>query len=130
MGLNRFEGNITYILQVTDKNGCIDTDTINITVKVEFVLKVHNVVTPNNDGKNDTWIIDNIEAYPSAVVSIVNRYGMEVFNKKGYQNEWDGTYKAPGGENLPDGAYYYIITLEGNDKVYKGALNLIRGKVN
>ncbi|NUM31773.1 MAG: PKD domain-containing protein, partial [Bacteroidetes bacterium] len=121
---------ISYTLLVTDKNGCIDYDTIKITVKAEFVLKVHNVVTPNNDGKNDTWIIDNIEAYPDAVVSIVNRYGMEVFNKKGYKNEWDGTYKAPGGENLPDGAYYYIITMEGSDKIYKGALNLIRGKVN
>jgi beta-xylosidase len=54
---------------------------------------------------------------------------MEVFNTKGYKNDWDGTYKAPGGSDLPDGAYYYVITMEGNDKVYKGAISVIRSEV-
>lgn len=123
------DNDITYILTVTDRNGCKDDDSVTIKVREDFVLKVHNVVTPNGDGLNDTWIIDNIEAYPNAEVGIFNRYGMEVFKTKGYTNNWDGTYKAPGGENLPDGAYYYVITMEGSDKVYKGALNVLRGQV-
>ena len=123
------DATITYILTVTDRNTCVDVDTVTITVVPDFDLKIHNVVTPNGDGFNDTWIIDNIEAYPNAEVAIINRYGSEVYKKKGYLNEWDGTKDAPGGENLPDGAYYYVITMEGNDTVYKGAINLIRSEV-
>ena len=120
---------ILYTLTVIDRNGCIDTDSVDITVKAEFVLIVHNVITPlNPDGLNDTWIIDNIEAYPTAEVAVFNRYGMEVFKVKGYKNQWDGTDKLTGGNDLPDGAYYYVITMEGTDKVYKGAISLVRGK--
>jgi gliding motility-associated-like protein len=113
---------IEYLLTVTDINGCKDTDNVKINVLVEFVLKVHNVVTPNGDTYNDTWIIDNIEAYPDAEVAVFNRYGMEVFNKTGYLNDWNG-------DDLPDGAYYYVITIKSNDKVYKGALSLLRSKI-
>ena len=118
-----------YTLTVTDNHLCVDTDTVRISVKAEFVLIVHNVITPlNPDGLNDTWIIDNIEAYPNAEVAVFNRYGQEVFKTKGYANQWDGTNKLSGGDDLPDGAYFYVITMEGTDKVYKGAINLIRGK--
>ena len=120
---------ILYVLTVTDRNGCVDTDSVKITVQAEFVLKVHNVITPNADGFNDTWIIDNIEAYPTAEVAIFNRYGMEVFKTKGYANQWDGTDKLEKGNDLPDGAYYYVITLEGNTKVYTGSISLVRSQV-
>ena len=100
--------------------------TIIVTVKKDFVLKVHNVVTPNGDGDNDTWIIDNIEAYPDAVVAIFNRYGNKIIEENNYKNTLDGKYN---NSDLPDGAYYYVITLEGSDKVYKGAINLLRSTV-
>ena len=121
--------NITYTLRVTDLNGCIDTDTVNIKVRQDFVLIVRNIVTPNGDGKNDFWFIDNIEFYPTAKVSIFNRYGMEIFKTEKYKENWDGTKDAPGGEPLPDGAYYYVITMDGSDVVYKGAISLIRSEV-
>jgi len=121
---------ISYQLLVTDMNGCQDIDSVTIIVRDEFVLKVHNVVTPNGDGKNDTWIIDNIEFYPEAEVAIFNRYGVEIYRKTGYNNEWDGTYKAPNGDDLPDGAYYYVITMKGgSDKVYKGAISVVRNAI-
>jgi gliding motility-associated-like protein len=112
-----------YILTVTDDNGCVDSDTVNITVIDDFKLIVYNAVTPNGDGNNDTWIIDNIWAYPEAEVTIFNRYGMEVFKGKNYQNDWDGTY---GDKELPDGAYYYVIAIPGADKSYTGNINLLR----
>ena len=90
------------------------------------------MITPNGDGYNDTWIIDNIEAYPGTEVSIFNRYGMEVYTSDNYMNDWNGT-KSPGtggeGDNLPDGAYYYVITNEISGTVYKGAISLIRSEV-
>jgi gliding motility-associated-like protein len=118
--MNTTEYNVT----VTDINGCVNRDTVTIVVLDNFKLIVYNVVTPNGDGKNDTWIIENIWAYPNAEVSIFNRYGMEVFKAKPYLNTWDGTYND---KDLPDGAYYYVITNPDNkDIIYKGAINLIR----
>jgi gliding motility-associated-like protein len=117
-----------YIVTVTDSNSCVSRDTVTIVVLDNFKLVVYNVVTPNGDGKNDRWVIDNIEAYPEAEVVIVNRYGMEVFKTTNYQNisGWDGTYD---GKDLPDGAYYYIISSKNfNGVVYKGVINLIRTK--
>jgi gliding motility-associated-like protein len=117
----------TFTLVVEDANGCSNTDDVTVTVLDEFSLIVYNLVTPNFDGDNDTWIIENILAYPEAEVAIFNRYGMEVFKTTGYQNTWDGKYE---GKNLPDGAYYYVITIPGGTDskatVYKGAINLVR----
>ena len=119
---------IEYILTVTDENGCIDDDSVLVTVIDRFNLIVYNTVTPNGDGDNDVWNIDNIQAYPDAEVTVINRYGMEVFNTTDYANNlWDGTFD---GKDLPDGAYYYIITLPGNDDAepFTGSINLIRNR--
>ncbi len=124
----RMDKTTEYVVLVTDSNGCKNTDTVTIVVIDNFKLVVYNVVTPNGDGYNDRWFIENIWAYPEAEVVIVNRYGMEVFRKTGYDNltGWDGTYE---GKELPDGAYYYVITSpKFPDTVYKGAINLIRNK--
>ena len=54
---------------------------------------------------------------------------MEVFNKTGYDNVngWDGT-NSSNGKELPDGAYFYIITSPDFPTVYTGSINLIRTK--
>ena len=114
-----------FIVEVTDDNGCKDTAKVTIVILDNFDLVVYNVVSPNGDGHNDAWFIENILAYPEANVVIVNRYGMEVFNSKGYQNNWEGT--SEDGKDLPDGAYYYIITHpDFKEPIYTGAINLIR----
>jgi gliding motility-associated-like protein len=121
-------GDIEYILTVTDENGCIDDDSVLVTVIDRFNLIVYNTVTPNGDGDNDVWNIDNIQAYPDAEVTVINRYGMEVFNTTDYANNlWDGTFD---GKDLPDGAYYYIITLPGNDDAepFTGSINILRNR--
>ena len=41
------------------------------------------------DGKNDTWIIQGIEQYPQAHISVYNRWGELVFiSANGYKNDW------------------------------------------
>jgi len=113
---------ITY--QVT---GTVDecTATAQTTVKVvDFMsLKPRLIISPNNDGINDVWIIDNIDLFPDAEIVIVNRWQQEVFRKKNYQNNWDGRFK---GQILPEGAYYYVITLSGTKNVLAGDVNLLR----
>jgi gliding motility-associated-like protein len=75
-------------------------------------INASEAFTPNGDGINDTWKINNIERHPNAVVRVFNRWGDEVFYAKGYNNTWDGSSKGSS-KKLPDGAYYYQIYLDG-----------------
>lgn len=112
----------TYYLMVSDINGCFDTDSMTITLDDNAVFNIPNLITPNGDGFNDKWIIDNIEFFPANSILIVNRNGQVVFDMTGYDNSWDGTFN---GNTLPDGTYYYVLELEGNDHPVKGAVNII-----
>jgi len=77
-------------------------------------------ISPNNDGDNDSWIIDGIRRYPNNRVRIFNRWGNLVYSAEGYNNEnviWYGQSNqgiTMGEEILPDGTYYYVIDLDGD----------------
>lgn len=115
-----------YILTVTDMNMCVNSDTMIITVlPLEFDGMITNVFSPNGDGINDSWYIENIKFYPDNEVTVFNIYGNIVFNKKGYNNDWQGTFN---GASLPDGTYYYVIAFEGVNSVKKGSLDILKNK--
>ncbi len=116
---------ITYTVIVTDIHGCSASDTITITVisKESQNLVIYNTFTPNGDGINDTWHIEGIENYPDNFVQIYNRDGMKVYEKHGYNNEWDGKYY---GNDLPAATYYYILDLGDGSDVLKGHITIIR----
>ncbi len=102
-------------------------DTLNIAVSNctgdEFIFPT--VITPNLDGKNDEFIIGNLDAfYPKCQVTIVNRWGSVVYESVGYKDPWDGTFK---GENLPMGTYFYHILLNDEENTkYSGPISIIR----
>ncbi len=113
----------TYFLTATTASGCEETDEVTVTV-IEPIA-VPNTFTPNGDGYNDTWVILRINLYPSAKVSVYDRWGQRVLNEVGYQNDWDGTFL---GKALPPATYYYIIELNtdaSDDGVYNGFIELI-----
>jgi gliding motility-associated-like protein len=64
-------------------------------------------VSPNNDGLNDTWDLSNLNVEKA---QIFNRYGMEMYAKQNYVNEWDG--KSKEGHELPSATYYYVVTFK------------------
>ncbi|HLF34911.1 MAG TPA: gliding motility-associated C-terminal domain-containing protein [Cyclobacteriaceae bacterium] len=68
----------------------------------------YNVITPNGDAKNETFVIRNIEYYPNSVLSIYNRWGKKITEFRGYQNNWTGT---DNGETVPNATYFYILEL-------------------
>jgi gliding motility-associated-like protein len=115
-----------YTVNVTDANGCTGTAEVNVYVNNDFRIHPYNVITPDGNGENDTWIVEHIERYPGARVSIVNRWGEEVFVSHNYTsaNGWNGFNRT--GDILPEGTYYYIITLEGDSRIYRGAVTLLR----
>ncbi|MDI5951098.1 MBG domain-containing protein [Flavobacterium yafengii] len=82
-------------------------------------ILVHNAISPNGDGINEKFIIDNIDdtvCYPDNTVEIYNRWGVLIFETKGYNNTsnvFDGSSRGrtnvsqPTG--LPTGTYFYIL---------------------
>ena len=91
----------------------------------DFKLLVNNIITPDGNGQNDTWVIENIKALNTANVHIYNKRGRLIYFSDNYQNDWNGFY---GDDELPDGTYYYVINFSDSDSLYRGSINLLRNK--
>jgi gliding motility-associated-like protein len=113
-----------YTVTGSNSYGCIDSAKVTVYVdeKVEIPVDAPQTFSPNGDGKNDLWIINNIDVFESCPIKIFNRRGQYVYDKSQYNNDWDGIYQ---GVELPEGAYYYIITC-GASEVHTGNIALIR----
>ncbi|MRG48903.1 DUF11 domain-containing protein [Chitinophaga sp. SYP-B3965] len=110
---------------VTIASGQTDNTPANNTsvVSKEIVgLKIPNVITPNGDGYNDRFVIKGLELYPQNQLTIINRWGNHVYEKRNYANDWTGN-------GLAEGTYFYIIKLtdrEGKQHDLKGYLMINR----
>jgi len=105
--------------------------TIPLSINITLPIIAPNSFTPNGDDINDLFLIKGIETVPGAEVKIYNRWGGLVYKSSGnyLDDPWDGNNRR-GGE-LPAGAYFYIILLEGSgsdqsDGNLVGAINILR----
>ncbi len=111
---------ISYIL--TAVSGC-NTVADTMFVKVYNDIYIPNAFTPDGNGRNDTWNINALEAYPGFELFIFNRYGQMVFKTNKNPVAWDGTCN---GKPCMNGVYTYVIKT-GNDKEpIKGTVMIIR----
>ena len=116
--------NTKYMLTVISTNGGVSCPvTSTVTVSVLQAPVIPTSFTPNGDGINDTWIIQNLDTYPGATVDVYNRNGGKVFSSVGYSIPWDGRYN---GANLPEGTYYYIIDPKNGRTKISGYVAIIR----
>ncbi|MBL7981685.1 MAG: gliding motility-associated C-terminal domain-containing protein [Flavobacteriales bacterium] len=115
-------GSFLVTLIVTTPNGCVDTATTIITIFPPEV-DIPNVFSPNGDGHNDVFDIENIE-YFSSELRIFNRWGQVVYEAKNYRNQWKGTHQGSG-DPVADGTYYYELVLN-NNKTYTGHVTVLR----
>ena len=95
--------------------------------KEELPLKFYTGFSPNGDGTNDIWEIDNINLYENNKVHIYNRWGDEVWSKEKYDNVkivWEGRNKQ--NQDLPDGSYFYVIEAESLKSRQKGWVQITR----
>jgi gliding motility-associated-like protein len=115
----------TYSVVVTDKNGCASSlDIVVGIVGSDQCLEIPDIITPNNDGFNDTWNIKNIDLFPNAEVFVFTRWGKLVFQSKNLAaNPWNGTFK---GKLLPTDSYHYILHLNDGSKPRSGVISIIR----
>lgn len=86
---------------------------------------IPNAFTPNNDGKNDIFLIYG-NTISSAKMSIYTQWGQLIFQSDNVANGWDGTFK---GVNQPIGVYVYMVDItfnNGTTSLRKGTVTLIR----
>ncbi|HEX3384306.1 MAG TPA: gliding motility-associated C-terminal domain-containing protein, partial [Mucilaginibacter sp.] len=86
-------------------------------------IVANNVLTPNGDGKNDYWVIRDIELYPQNNVTVFDKGGRVVYAKHGYNNEWDGSFN---GSPLAEGTYYFVVDLGPNLRKFRGYVSILR----
>ncbi len=85
-------------------------------------LVIYNGVSPNGDGRNDFFYIKGLEKYPENTVEIYNRWGVKIYEAKGYNNAnvrfdgySDGRATINKGRLLPSGTYFYILKYNDNN---------------
>ncbi|MCD8455030.1 Ig-like domain-containing protein, partial [Tenacibaculum finnmarkense genomovar ulcerans] len=123
------------------ENGAIPVNCGTITVTIVVVGKSipcgtpYNIMTPDNDGENDSFFISCIDKpeYANNTVEIFNRWGNTVYKASGYNNESvsfkgisNGRTTLVVDEKLPVGTYYYVIDLGDGSKAKAGWLYINR----
>ncbi|MBL7944698.1 MAG: gliding motility-associated C-terminal domain-containing protein [Flavobacteriales bacterium] len=112
-----------------DNGECGTTaDTVVIVLKDCLKLTIPNAFSPNGDGVNDVYTIENLQYYPENTFTVFNRWGNKVFEATPYTNTWDGTsqFGSAFGELLPESTYYYVLDPGTGDEVFNGYIYLRR----
>ncbi len=117
----------TYILTAEDANGCVNTDTVTITITKDYALYVPNSFTPNGNGVAENEIF-KAEGYGITKLKmyIFDRWGNKIATIEGLENGWDGTNK---GKKVMADVYVYKIeytVIAGPDYQKTGQIRLIR----
>lgn len=114
----------TYKVVISNGSGCNVVKTIDIEVKDDYkTLIANNIITPNGDGVNDVWIVQNLDLYPNNEVVIFDRAGRVVFKQFDYKNTWDGTLN---GVALPEDTYYYALYINSGKGKLTGFITIVR----
>ncbi|MCF8319299.1 MAG: gliding motility-associated C-terminal domain-containing protein [Sphingobacteriaceae bacterium] len=113
----------TYTVTVTHSSGAVCTLTIPVLVLNDYNVTPGNIITPNGDGINDAWVVENLESYPENEVKIFDKAGRLIYGKKGYTNDWRAEVN---GSLLTEDTYYYFISFGPGVPVKKGFITIIR----
>ncbi|MCH8329785.1 MAG: gliding motility-associated C-terminal domain-containing protein [Bacteroidetes bacterium] len=102
-------------------------DTASVTIILDKCLEdltglIPQIITPNGDGVNDVWELPDIDYFTESEIKIFSRWGNLVYQRQGYLNDWRGNNLK--GKSIPDGTYFYVITL-GNGTVPKTGFIMI-----
>jgi gliding motility-associated-like protein len=116
----------TLIATITNRNGCVSTDTLMIYPcdVSKLFLKMPNTITPNGS-VNKVWNIPYMDIFTEAELEIFDRWGRLVYRTENvYEQPWDGKSN---GKMLPMDSYYYVLKLNfKNAKPLVGTVNLIK----
>lgn len=74
-----------------------------------FTFNISNIITPNQDGVNDTLDLTALGSFNNFTGSVYDRYGSELFRFSKQNPVWDGTL---GGKRLPTATYWYKFNFQ------------------
>lgn len=120
------EDSTTYTVKITDINGCETIDAVTVLVAnnpAESII-AYNMISPNDDGKNDELDFGEIGKFGENSLKVYNRWGDLVYQKRNYQGDeerFNGIYKD---ELLPAGNYFYVLAFRQGS--VKQTLTIIR----
>lgn len=90
----------THTVYVRDSQNCE-------TVEKDFlIINLINVITPNNDGFNDTLDYSELKIKKDVKLEIYDRFGKNVYLSQDKKYIWDGKIS---GRTLPTGTYWYLL---------------------
>jgi gliding motility-associated-like protein len=114
-----------YVVIVTQTLGCNASDEFSFVVVEQFpdVTKIPNLISPNGDGINDTWVLPQQYATGSNTeVLILDSNGTYVLKTTEYQNDWPQNQI---NNNNTNPVYYYVIISQ-DDDIRKGSITVIK----
>jgi len=121
------DGESNYLDEDSDGDGILDADEsvgdCDLDGLADFLdpdecpeeIEIPEGFSPNGDGDADLWQIKGLDLYPDAELTIVNRWGQEVYKSLAYDNTFNGIGNTSGSSMLPAGTYYYILTLNATE---------------
>ena len=117
-----------YTVVINENSGCTGSREFNFTIAEPYdpfpnVEKIPNMISPNGDAINDTWVIP--QKYVSGTnteVIIMNNQGKVVFSTKDYLNDWPQQDLELTSINQ---VYYYVLTTQ-NNETKKGSITVIK----
>lgn len=86
-------------------------------------LKLVNAFSPNNDGRNDTWTVPELQFYNQVEVEVFDRSGVRLFKTNNPEEGWDG--RGANGK-VQAGSYFYIIQIKDINLVQKGVVTILK----
>ena len=111
---------ISFDVTITDNANCSRTHSYTVT---DLYCNIQKGISINSipDGKNDFFDLINLDVQN---LSIFNRYGIKVYSKAQYKNEWHG--QTDSNSDLPDGTYYYVIEFNNHSETKTGWIYINR----
>lgn len=123
--------NITYVVKITDEDGCMAFDTVRIRVKKDRPVYFPNIFSPDKPYPNDHFTgFGGPAATQISLLRIYDRWGSLIYENQDFElNEpnfgWDGTAK---GQKV-DGvfAWYALVQfIDGAELQYEGDVTVLR----
>ncbi|MCR6639033.1 MAG: gliding motility-associated C-terminal domain-containing protein [Sporocytophaga sp.] len=108
----------------TSSDACIlsgeagETEDYMVTLKVQDALEAPEIITPNDDGLNDYFVIRGVNDKSDNKLDVFDKWGDIKYSRNNYLNDWNG--KSINGDQLTEGTYYYV---------FKNGANVLKGFV-
>jgi len=128
-----FVGSDNFTYTICDYFQHCDQATVLVLVN-DLPFFIPEAFSPNGDGINDEFVINGLSKYQTVEITLFNRWGNVVYQSKNYGEGqgkggfWNGTASQGlrfGSGPVPAGTYFYILKLDGKEKI-NGAIYLDR----